>query len=82
MPQDVPQRDNLNAKPKRLDDLFVMRKRPLVATCELWMHAFGWECRLFSGEEMIATHVCRNDAESEAFGQTGREALRQKAWTN
>ena len=73
-------RQNLNAKPKRLDDLFVMRKGPLVATCQLWTHAFGWECPLFSGEDMIAAHVYRNDTEIEAFGRTWREALAAKRW--
>jgi hypothetical protein len=80
MPLLTPQRDYLNAKPVQLDDLFLMRKGAMTATCELWTHGFGWECRLFAGEEMIATQVCRNDTEIEAFGKTWREALRAKGW--
>jgi hypothetical protein len=63
----TPQRENLKAPLKQLDDVFLMRKGDHVATCELWTHAFGWECRLFAGAEMIDTQVCRNDAEIEAF---------------
>ena len=51
----------------RLDDLFVMRKGDRMAVCALHTHDLGWECRLFSGEDMIATQVCRNDAEIESF---------------
>ena len=68
-------------KPQRLDDLFSMRKGQLVATCGLWTHAFGWECRLFFGEDMIAAQVCRNDAEIEAFGRNWRDALASKGWS-
>ena len=35
----------------------------MTARCELWTHAFGWECRLFAGGEMLATQVCRSDHE-------------------
>lgn len=80
MPSDVPQRDDLNAPPTRLDDLFEMRKGERVATCACWTHAFGWKCRLFAGEEMISTHVCRSDAEVEAFGKLWRDALTAKGW--
>ena len=80
MPPDAPQRENINAKSRRLDDLFVMRKGDRLAVCALHTHDLGWECRLFSGEDVIATHVCRNDAESEAFGTTWREALSLKGW--
>ena len=74
----VPQRQNLNAPSLKLDDVFVMRKDDMVATCEAWTHAVGWECRLFAGEEMIATQVCRSDTEIETFGDTRREALTLK----
>ena len=46
MKDDTPQRDNLNATSVQLDDVFLMRKGEMVATCQLWTHAFGWECRL------------------------------------
>jgi hypothetical protein len=39
------------------------------------------ECRLFAGEDMIATQVCRNDAEIEAFRKTWCEALTLKGWS-
>ena len=76
----VPQRQNLNAPPLKLDDVFVMRKGEMVATCEAWTHAFGWECRLFAGEDLIATQVCRSDTEIEMFGATWRQALALKGW--
>ena len=78
--KDRPQRDNLNATPKPLPDLFVMTKGTMTARCELWTHAFGWDCRLFAGGEMRATQVCRCDEEIEKFGTTWREALLQKGW--
>ena len=81
MPPHVPQRENLNASPVQLDDVFLLRKREMVATCELWTHAFGWECRLYAGDDMIATQVCRSDREIESFGQTWREALTVKGWS-
>jgi hypothetical protein len=81
MPSDVPQRDNLNAKPKRLDDLFVMRKDDRLAVCALHTHDLGCECRLFSGDDLIATHVCRSDAEIETFANTWRDGLKEKRWT-
>ena len=77
----TPQRENLKAPLKQLDDVFLMRKGDNVATCERWTHAFGWECRLFAGHELIATQVCRSDAEIEAFGTTWREALTLKGWS-
>ena len=79
--KDTPQRDNLNATPKPLADLFVMQKGTMTARCELWTHAFGWECRLFAGGAMLATPVSRSDHEIETFGTTWREALLQKGWT-
>jgi hypothetical protein len=42
MPDHVPQRDNLNATPVQLNDVFLMRKGKMVATCQLWTHALGW----------------------------------------
>jgi hypothetical protein len=33
------------------------------ATCSLWTHDLGWECRLLTGGELIATQVCRSEAE-------------------
>lgn len=81
MANPVVQRDVWNGKPTQLDDLFVMRKGDLQATCEVWTHAFGWECRLFAGEmEMIATKVCRSPQSVQAFGQTWTEALKLKGW--
>ena len=76
----VPQRENLNATPVQQDDVFLVRKGDMVATCQLWTHALGWECRLFAGEDMIATHVCRTDKEIETFGAKWREALTLKGW--
>jgi hypothetical protein len=58
-----------------------MRKGDRVAACALRTHAFGWECWLFAGHELIATQVCRSDAEIEAFGTTWREALTLKRWS-
>ena len=81
MAQQVPQRENLNTPPVQLDDVFLLRKREMVAICEPWTHAFGWECRLYAGEDTIATQVCRPDQEIEAFGQTWREALTIKGWS-
>ena len=81
MPLHVPQRENLNATPKQLDDVFVMRKGEMVATCQLFTHAFGWECRLFAGEDLIVTQVCRSDQEIEAFGKAWCEALSAKGWS-
>ena len=79
--KDTPQRDNLNATPKQLPGVFEMRKGTMTARCELWTHAFGWECRLFAGGEMLATQVCRSDHEIETFGTTWREALTEKGRT-
>jgi hypothetical protein len=76
-----PQSENLNTPPVQLDDVFLLRKREMVATCELWTHAFGWECRLYAGEDMIATQVCRSEQEVEAFGKTWCEALTVKGWS-
>jgi hypothetical protein len=81
MPLHVPQRENLNTPPVQLDDVFLLRKREMVATCELWTHAFGWECRLYAGEDMIATQVCRSDEEIKTFGRTWCEALTVKGWS-
>jgi hypothetical protein len=67
----TPQRDNLNATPKPLPDLFVMQKGTMTARCELWTHGFGWECRLFAGGEILATQVCRSDREIEDLGKRG-----------
>jgi hypothetical protein len=52
-----------NANSGRLDDLFVMRKGDRMAVCAPHTHDLGCECRLFSGDDLIATHVCRSDAE-------------------
>ena len=76
----VPQPENLNASPVQLDDVFLMRKGEMVATCQLWTHAFGWECRLFAGVDSIVTQVCRSDQEIEAFGKTWCDALAAKGW--
>ena len=46
--KDTPQRDNLNATPKPLAVVFVMQKDTMTATCELWTHVLGWECRLLA----------------------------------
>jgi hypothetical protein len=40
MPHYVPQRENLNATPVQLEDVFLMRKGDMVATCQLWTHGF------------------------------------------
>jgi hypothetical protein len=45
-----------SGKSRRLDDLFAMRKGDRLAVCALHTRDLGWECRLFSGEDMIATH--------------------------
>jgi len=70
-----------NAKSRRLDDLFVVRKGDRMAVCALHTHDLGWECRLFSGDDLIATQVCRSDAEIETFVETWRKALESKGWT-
>jgi len=67
-----------NAKSRRLDDLFVMRKGDRLAVCALHTHDLGWEVRLFSGDEMISTQVCRNDAEIEAFTAKYSEDLKKE----
>jgi hypothetical protein len=64
-----------------LPDLFVMHNGTMTAKCELCTDAFGWECRRFAGGEMLATQVCRGDAEIETFANTWREALKGKGWT-
>jgi hypothetical protein len=74
-------RDIWMGRPQQLGDLLLMRKGSLVATCELWTHEFGWECRLFAGEEVIATQVCRSQDDVFVFGEKWREALKQKGWT-
>lgn len=81
MPIEVLRRDVWNGKPTQLGDLLLMRKGSLVANCELWTHGFGWECRLFAGEELIATKVCRAQEEVFGFGDTWRAALTEKGWT-
>ena len=63
-----------NAKSRRLDDLFVMRKGDRLAVCALHTHDLGWECRLFSGDDLIATHVVEATQRlrrSPARGATG-----------
>jgi len=69
--------------PQRLDALFVMRKGDRLAVCALHTHDLGWECRLFSGEEMIATQVCRTDKErgSKRSARFWRAALTLKEWS-
>jgi hypothetical protein len=68
-------------QPAQLGDLLLMRKGALVATGQLWSHEFGWECRLFAGEELIATQVCRAQDDVFSFGETWREALKRKGWS-
>jgi hypothetical protein len=65
---------------QQLDTLLVMRKGDRRAVCALHTHDLGWECRLFSGDELIATHVCRTDAEIETCVSTWRDALKGKGW--
>ncbi len=60
MSHHVPQRENPNATPMQLDDVFMMRRGEMVATSQFWTHGFGWEWRLFAGEDLIATLVCRS----------------------
>ena len=78
---EVLRRDVWTGKPKQLGDLLLMRKGPSVATCQLWTHEFGWECRLFAGKDVIATQVCRSQDEVFTFSEKWREALKQKGWT-
>ena len=67
-----------NVKNVRLDDLFVMHKGDRMAVCALHTHDLGWECRLLSGDDLIATSVCRTDGEIETFVDTWRKALESK----
>ena len=66
--------------PQRLDDVFTVSKGDRLATCSLWTHDLGWECRLLTGGELIATQVCRREADIEAFSATWRKALAEKGW--
>jgi len=72
--------DDLENRPQQLDDLFVLRKDDMVATCELWTHQHGHECRLFAGEDMIAAQVCESPDEIALFRDRWCEALNRKGW--
>jgi hypothetical protein len=52
-----------------------------MAVYALHTYDLGWECRLFSGDDLIATQVCRSDAEIETFANTWRKALTLKGWS-
>jgi hypothetical protein len=74
---DVLRRDEWTGKARQLGDLLRMRKGEVVATCELWTHQLGWECRLFAGdEEMIATQVCRTQREMPTDHEVARHGNR------
>ena len=55
-----------------------MRKGDRMAVCALHTHDLGWECRLFSGDDLIATHVCRSDAEIETFAKRGATGSKKR----
>ena len=80
MPIEVLRRDVWNGAPNQLGDLLLMRKGPRVATCELWTHELGWECRLLAGNELIASQVCRSQEDVFSFIETWRDALKRKGW--
>lgn len=84
MPLEVLQRDLWTGKPRQLGDLLRLRKGTKVATCQLWTHQLGWECRLFAGEDesdFIASQVCRSQDEVFTFGEKWTAALKAKGWS-
>jgi hypothetical protein len=81
MPIEVLRRDLWEGTPKHLGDLTALRKNSRTAACQIWTHAFGWECRLVIGDELIASQVCRSQENVFTFSETWYEALRNKGWS-
>ena len=82
MPLNVLQRAIWNGEPKELGELFVVRKNGREAVCKLMSHQFGWECRLYVGQqtEIVQTKVCRTEDEVFTTGEEWKAALRSKDW--
>lgn len=84
MPINVLQRASWNGEPKELGELFVLRKTGREALCKLMSHQFGWECRLYIGNqsEIVQTNLCRTEDEVLMTGEKWRAALRHKVGSN
>lgn len=82
MANDVLQRPMWTGEPKDLGELFILRKNGREAACKLLTHVFGWECRLYIGqqEEIVQTEVCRDQAAVFSTGEKWKAALQTKGW--
>jgi hypothetical protein len=83
MPLEVLQRPIWTGEPKELGELFILRKNGREAVCKLLTHQFGWECRLYVGqqEEIVQSQVCRTEDQVFTTGETWKAALQEKGWT-
>jgi hypothetical protein len=82
MPINVLQRPTWTGEPRDLGESFILRKNGREAVCKLLTHQFGWECRLFVGqqEEVVQTQVCRSEEEVFTMGEKWKTALQEKDW--
>lgn len=83
MPPEVLQRFVWTGEPRDLGDLFTLEKSGRRAVCKLISHQFGWECRLFIGqqEEVVQTQVCRTEADVFDTTENWKAAFQEKGWT-
>jgi hypothetical protein len=61
----VLQRPDWHGSPIELGEIFILKKNGREAACKLRSHQFGWELRLFVGQqlEVVQTQVCRSQDE-------------------
>lgn len=79
--KDTPQRDNLNATPKQLPDVFEMRKGTMTARCELWTMRSAGSASYSPAEKCSRRKSAELITRSRRSGRRGVEALSAKGWS-
>lgn len=80
---EVLQRYDWHGSPRELGDVFVLTKNRRNARCVLLRHQFGWELRLFIGnqDDVVQSQVCRTRDEVLTAGEQWKAAPIEKGWT-
>jgi hypothetical protein len=66
--------------PKRLGDLWTLKRDALTLRCALSTHRLGWEVRLTSGASFSRTQVCKTESDVYATSETWRADALKQGW--
>ena len=77
------QRVTWHGEPKSLGEVFTLTKSGRRAVCELWSHQFGWELRLYVGQqtEIVQSQVCRTEDDVFIVGEAWKAEMTAKGWS-